>query len=184
MGLDLVSKIDNKVGLIVCSQGAGILQAFLPKGYLDNTDCFIPDEERSDGYKNYPWNGDGTLYDAKFSKMIPFNVRALIWYQGEGNTTGKDYTIYDKLLEKFIEKWRIDLMDTELPTIIVQLANYKACTREGWSILQKKQEIAAEKIDNAYLVKCADICEDNDIHPRTKNLLGSRLADKLREIFE
>ncbi len=186
MGLELVGKTDNKVGLIVCSQGAGVLQAFLPKGYLDNTDCFIPDEERSEGYKNplYVWNKDGNLYNEKFAKMIPFNVKAAIWYQGEGNTTGKDYTIYDKLLEKFIEKWRLDLMDENLPFIIVQLANYKTCSREGWTVLQQKQAQAAEKIDNAYLVKCADICEDDDIHPPTKNLLGKRLADKLTEIFE
>lgn len=186
MGLELVEKTDNKVGLIVCSQGAGVLQAFLPKGYLDDTDCFIPDEERCEGYTNplYVWNKDGYIYNEKFAKMIPFNVKAAVLYQGESNTTGKDYTIYDKLLEMFIEKWRIDLMDENLPFIIVQLANYKTGSREGWTVLQQKQAQAAEKIDNAYLVKCADICEDNDIHPPTKNLLGKRLADKLTEIFE
>ncbi len=183
MGLDLISKTEHKVGLIVCSQGAGVIQAFLPDGYLDNTDCFIPEDERSDGYKRYTWNKDGTLYNAKFSKMIPFNVRALIWYQGESNTTGKDYTIYDKLLKRFLEKWRADLMDVKLPAIIVQLANYKNRNREGWGVLQQKQADACKIIDNAYLVKCADICEDDDIHPRTKNLLGKRLSDKLSEIF-
>lgn len=186
MGLDLVSKSDNKVGLIVCSQGAGVLQAFLPKGFLDGTDCYIPFEERSFGARNpeYTWNRDGFLYEEKFSKMIPYNVKLAVWYQGEGNTTGKDPFVYDKLLCRFVEKWRCDLKDENLPFIIVQLANYKNCGREGWSTVQDMQEKAANTIKNAYLVKCADICEDNDIHPPTKNLLGARIADKIREIFK
>ena len=45
----------------------------------------------------------------------------------------------------------IDLMDENFPFIIVQLANYKTCSREGWTVLQQKQALAAEKIDNRTL---------------------------------
>ena len=188
MGLTLNKKSDKKMGFILCGQGASVIQAYLPKGFFDNTDCYIPDEDRSGDFKNplySAWNGDGFLYKEKFSKIIPYNVKYVVWYQGEGNASGKDPYVYDKLLTSFIEKWRYDLMDDQLPFIIIQIANFKKWPRpECWKMIQEMQQKVCETVKNTYLVKSADVCEDDDIHPPTKKLLSERIANLVESLSD
>jgi sialate O-acetylesterase len=123
------------------------------------------------------WNGISTLYNYAFSQTLPLSYKAVIWYQGESNTSESESCFYDKMLEKMIALWRADLRDEMLPFVIIQIADYDSRNDEPWKKVQHAQEEVADRIPLCYFVKCADICESDNIHPPTKHLLAKRIAE-------
>ena len=178
-------KTGHAVGLVACYQGASMIQSWLPKGILENTECHIAIEEESGHMrpKEYMlWNGDGVLYNEMFMKYAPFSTKAVIWYQGESNTEPPENKcdIYVGMLRRMIAKWREDLKNESLTFIVIQLADLNGVScPEGWLEVQKAQAKIPEVCENAYCVKCADICENNHIHPPTKLPLAKRIAEIL-----
>lgn len=187
---ELSRRNDRKIGIVACYQGASVIQSWLPQHYLDNTELYIEPENRSGSYKVQMfklWNEDGKLYEGMLEKILPFAIKSVVWYQGESNTGGYDSNphMYAGLLKTLIEKWRVDFKDKELPFVIVQIHNYvndSAYKNGGWQNVQASQEEVCKTTDNAYLVKSADICETDDIHPVTKLPLSLRIADALETI--
>ena len=175
--------------MIACYQGASCIQSWLPKHFLDNTDCFVPLEKRSENARNplySAWNGDGMLYDGMLKEILPFSMKAVLWYQGEANTNGADSNreVYAGILKMLIEKWRNDFKDEELKFIIVQIHDYiHGLNRKnsGWRNVQAAQENVCKKVENTYLVKCADISETDNIHPVSKLPLALRIAEVIRD---
>lgn len=188
LGNILTQDCDRKIGLIACYQGASVIQSWLPEGYLDKTDLFVPIELRSNGARNElysGWNGDGMLYNGMLSNIIPFALKAVLWYQGESNSNGQDSKteIYSGILKMLIQKWRKDFNDNELKFIIVQIHDYYVdLNREdsGWSNVQLAQEQVCNTVDNTYLVKSADISETDDIHPVSKLPLAQRISEVVK----
>lgn len=181
---------DRKIGLIACYQGASVIQSWLPEHYLDETEFFIPWELRSAGARNPDfaiWNSNGKLYDGMITHILPYSMKAVIWYQGEANSSGEDAKpgMYSGMLKLLIEKWREDFKDKTLPFIVVQLHDFMERTTDtssGWKSIQNEQIIISQMVQNTYTVKCADVCETDDIHPPTKLPLALRIADVLKKI--
>ena len=178
---------DRAVGLIACYQGASMIQSWMPKGILVNTELDIASEETSgeQRVKEYlRWNHDGFLYKKMFLPIVPFGIKAVIWYQGESNTDTPDNTkeIHYGLLKLLISTWRTDLKNENLHFFIIQLPDYIYGNPEGWKAVQMAQVEAAQNTQNAYCIECSDICEDNHIHPATKLPLAQRIADITKNI--
>lgn len=184
LGNELTTQSDKKIGLIGCYQGASCIQSWLPENFLDDTEFFVPKKLRSSDGQNpqySEWNVDGILYKKKIQKLLPFSIKAVIWYQGESNSDGKDSNInvYAGMLKMLIEKWREDFRDSCLPFVIVQIHDYiYGLNKEnsGWRDVQRAQEMVCEVVDDAYLVKSADISEIDNIHPASKLPLAQRIA--------
>jgi len=190
VGDELTNHSDRKIGIIACYQGASVIQSWLPEHYLDETEFFIPWELRSAGARNPDfalWNANGKLYNGMITHILPYSMKAVIWYQGEANSSGEDAKpgMYSGMLKLLIDKWREDFKDEDLAFIVVQLHDYMerlSDTSSGWNSIQREQEAVCKMVNNAYLVKCADVCETNDIHPPTKLPLALRIADVLEKI--
>ena len=188
VGDELAKHTDRKIGLIGCFHGASPIQSWLPKHFLDNTDCFVPLEKRSDNARNpnySAWNGDGMLYDGMLKGIIPFALKAVIWYQGESNANGEDSKreVYAGILKMLIDKWRKDFKDANLPFVVVQIHDYVYFVNNedgGWRNVQSAQEEVCKTVQHTYLVKCADICETTEIHPASKLELAFRIAEILK----
>ena len=177
----LNEKTGRKIGLIACYQGAAIIQSWLPKGILLGTDCAEAAEENSLDMRipDYlKWNMDGNLYGAQFAILLPFSMKAVLWYQGEGNTRLPDAPLYGRMLEMLIRRWRKDLQDEKLDFVVMQLANLflPSINQECWKAVQTAQERISQKMENVHTVKCADFSETDDIHPITKVPLAERIA--------
>lgn len=114
----------NKIGLISCCKGGSVIQAWMPTHMFDNSCFYISDEAKFQDHFNFSWNGYGHLYETMLSKVIPFSVKAVLWYQGEANSSVAEAAIYLDLLEAFIRNVRSELQDPTLPFIVVQLADY------------------------------------------------------------
>lgn len=190
VGDELTKKSDRKIGLIACYQGASCIQSWLPEEFLDNTEFFVPKELRSENARNplySVWNGDGMLYNNMLKPILPFSMKAVIWYQGESNSNGEDSKkeIYSGILKMLIEKWREDFKDAKLPFIIIQIHDYIHGLNKkdgGWRDVQAAQEEVCETVDGAYLVKSADICETDNIYPVSKIPLALRIAEIVRNL--
>ena len=79
----------HAVGIIACYRGASCIQSWLPKEILKGTEFEIATEEQTGHLRvqeYIDWNHDGFLYEGKFKNIIPFAMKAVIWYQGESNS--------------------------------------------------------------------------------------------------
>lgn len=117
-------------------------------------------------------------YNGMIAPLLPFAIKGAIWYQGETNV-GRAAQ-YKKLLPLLIRDWRTRFGVGEFPFLIVQLANYmkrrEEPTDSEWARLREAQLYVAESVPHSGLAVTIDIGEANDIHPKNKQDVGTRLA--------
>ena len=79
-----------------------------------------------------------------------------------------------------IDVWRKDFRDEALLFIIVQIANTYHKMTEGWKLVQKAQKEVELKRPFVKTVVSGDVCETNNIHPKTKDKLAKRIAEAIK----
>ncbi|MBQ8164025.1 MAG: hypothetical protein IJZ93_06665 [Clostridia bacterium] len=182
VGNEISKRKNIAVGVITCYQGASVIESWIPKGELEKAGISLSASElhydhASEIYSK--WNGEATLYDFALSQIIPFSLTGVIWYQGESDTSIAEAKVYAKELCIMINSWRKAFKNDTLPFVNVQIADYDERDDEAWHLLQDEQMKASQMIDGTFCVKCADVCEKNNIHPPTKTFLSKRIADLL-----
>lgn len=117
-------------------------------------------------------NAAGILYEKMIQPIIPFQIKGIIWYQGESNVQNhKDYVeLFPGLIQNWREKWQKDL-----PFYYVQIAPYQYSDEQSSQSLREAQRNTL-KVANTGMVVTLDIGEEKDIHPANKNEVGSRLS--------
>ncbi|HKE59458.1 MAG TPA: sialate O-acetylesterase, partial [Pyrinomonadaceae bacterium] len=122
-------------------------------------------------------NSPSVLYNAMLAPLTPYAIRGAIWYQGEANA-GRAYQ-YRTLFPVMIRNWRNAWGEPSFPFYFVQLANWhavKAAPDESdWAELREAQTMTLREPQTGMAV-IIDIGDENDIHPRNKTDVGSRLA--------
>ncbi len=169
------------VGIVGCFQGASIIQSWLDKESL-TTDVFVPIEKRhlDSSIEQYSaWNKDSALYEYTFLPITPFAFSAVVWYQGESNTSIAEGAVYDIFLKRLITRWRKDLNDETLPFVIVELCEFEERADEGWKSIQIAQKKVVEQTKYTLFVTSSDVCEHNDIHPCDKRGLAFKISQTL-----
>lgn len=184
MGNLLSEKKDIAVGLITCYQGASVIESWVPKGTFENAGIKLADEEKfrdhfEDAYST--WNGDGILFEQGISQILPCSLNAVIWYQGESDCSVPEAKVYAQELCLLIDAWRAAFADPELSFIVVQIADNHEPQRSGWQLIQQAQLEVPLLRPYVKTVISADICEDYEIHPRTKDKLAARIVDTLMD---
>ena len=176
------------VGAICCSQGASVIESWVPCGAFTEQGIVVaPEYKFSDHFKEpyCQWNQDGFLYEKMLTKVIPYSLTGVVWYQGESDTSAEEGEVYADELRALIEIWRHDFCDEELPFVIVQIADYVYIDdRPGWSIIQKAQAEVGEKTSFASTVICRDVCETDMIHPLSKYVLAERVAKAIVKLVK
>ena len=172
------------VGAIVCYQGASVIESWVPAGTYEKMGIELkPEEKHHDHYiKEFSeWNGDGVLYSFGFSQIAPFSLSAVVWYQGESDTTVQEASVYKTELKEMINIWRTDLKNDSLPFVVVQIADFNPRDDEGWHGIQKAQAEIENELEFVKTVISKDVSEKDDIHPPTKDILSLRIAKALTE---
>src|SRR5215510_11021532 len=122
-------------------------------------------------------NSPSVLYNAMLAPLTPYAIRGAIWYQGEANA-GRAYQ-YRTLFPVMIRNWRNAWGEPSFPFYFVQLANWRAMKPEpgesDWAELREAQTMTLRQPHTGMAV-IIDIGDENDIHPRNKTDVGSRLA--------
>lgn len=181
-GMNIVKRNSVPVGAIACYQGASVIESWVPSHLFADHGIDIPISEKhiDHTHPNYAsWNGNGTLYQYALAQVIPFSLSGIIWYQGESDTSAAEGTVYAEELCLLIDQWRKDFQDPTLSFVIIQIADFLSRSDEGWRMIQNAQKNAVSRREHVYMIPCADICENDCIHPPTKNLLADRIADLL-----
>ena len=192
IGYHLATSVNTKKGVAVgaffCYHGTSVIESWMPESLVREERFYLPIEEKNydNGFHRYakihmPWNVYGMLYNHMQQNIVPFSVGNVVWYQGESNSGPGEWKKYTDLLEALILCWRKDFNDSKLPFIVVQISDFDERTDDGWKGIQKAQaEIVSKELTDVFLVKSADVCESNNIHPPTKTKLSERVFNNLK----
>ena len=182
---ELYKELHVPIGLINSSWGGTIIETWISKEALETdkslrkaTQVFeqIPaDTIRQNTKPNrYPT----LLFNAMINPLIPYTIKGVIWYQGEGN--GRRAYEYRKSFPMMINDWRKRWGLGDFPFYFVQLASYKAlggtsANGSAWAELREAQHMTLSLPRTGEAVTI-DIGDTDDIHPRNKQDVGKRLA--------
>lgn len=126
------------------------------------------------------------LYNAMIAPLANYNIKGVLWYQGESNT-GR-YNEYYSLMEALIVDWRQLWQQPELPFLMVQLANFMEDpphpAESHWAALRNEQRQLSRSIPHTGLVVTIDLGEWNDIHPLNKKDVGQRLSLQAQRVAD
>lgn len=173
-GRKLQQELGVPVGLIHSSWGGTLCEPWCsPEVVPGNRDfawilgqhpTFKPDER----------NQASVLYNGMIHPLIPFGIRGVLWYQGEGNLGAA--AGYRRLLAGLIRDWRKQWGQGDFPFLYAQLAPYvyeanPQLLPELWESQQKTLALP-----NTGMAVLTDLGELKDIHPKNKHDVGLRLA--------
>lgn len=181
-GNEIVKSKNIAVGAITCYQGASVIESWVPKGVFKEKgiDISLEDKSVDHTYEMYTqWNQEGALYSYALSQVFPFSISAVIWYQGESDTSLEEAKVYEQELSILIDTWRKDFLNENLPFYIVQIADYDSRKDQAWKLVQTAQYEIQKSVPNTKTIISADVCENDDIHPKTKQKLSKRIASML-----
>ncbi|TDN90395.1 sialate O-acetylesterase [Salegentibacter sp. 24] len=127
----------------------------------------------------------GGLYNAMIAPLKKFEIKGVIWYQGESDADNPK--LYAETFPEMIEAWRELLDNPDLPFLIVQLPNFMEETtgvqESNWAEMREVQRKTSLNVPNTGLAVTIDLGEWNDIHPLNKKDVGHRLALQARELI-
>ncbi len=165
---NLQEKHQSPIGIIDNSVSGAIGKSFLSKEALES-------DPKLKALLNTTEFGEN--FEGGFRSLIPYAIRGVLWYQGEGDRGRSD--VYASILPALINDWRTHWKNEKLPVIIVQLANAFAKTPEprGGEDCQLRdvQLKTVQKTANTALVVTIDIGVE-DVHYPNKKTLGERMA--------
>lgn len=180
-----ISKKGVAVGVVACYQGASTIESWVLADTFKKIGIEIPADKKHIDHVYEPfkaWQNGGDLYNFAFSQVKPFSFSAVVWYQGESDTTPAEGEVYGDELCELIKIWRKDLSNDSLPFVIIQIADYVNANPEGWRLVQEAQLKVQERLPCVKTVISRDVCENAYIHPPTKDKLAKRVAKVLEEI--
>lgn len=126
-----------------------------------------------------PQSIPGCLFQHMVSRITPFTVRGVLWYQGESDDAAGLVQLYGAMLKGMIEDWREILAQPKLPFLIVQLPGFEswaAVNSNEWWVIRRCQQEVTDTLPNTFLCSISDVGEQFDIHPKDKKTVGERLA--------
>jgi len=128
--------------------------------------------------KKFPQFMVTTLYNAMINPLLPFAIKGVIWYQGEGNSYNAEQ--YLSLFPLVINNWRKDWGQGSFPFYFVQIAPYPYEENEEgkWDkiTLRDAQLQTMSNVENVGMVVTTDIGDTARVHPAQKREVGERLA--------
>lgn len=187
VGNEISRKENVAVGIVCCYQGASVIESWLPKGALQRIGIHLTAEEKGGDHTEpiyEAWYGDGVLYEFALSQVAPLGITAVIWYQGESDTSSRaEAQVYERELAEMIRIWRRDLQNGDLPFVIIQLADFLPANQENWKLVQQAQLNVMRLTHHVKTVVCADVCQNEFIHPVEKQVLSHRVVQALEAGF-
>jgi sialate O-acetylesterase len=121
------------------------------------------------------------LFNGMIAPLIPFAIRGVIWYQGEGNAgNAEDAVLYQRLFAAMITDWRTRWGEGDFPFLFAQLCSIgdrqkQAVEQSAWAVLRESQRktLALSKTGMAVII---DTDPSGNLHPPYKKPVGKRLA--------
>lgn len=165
--------LDIPFGIINSPKDGSVAEAWISPDVLKK----ITTNKELSYYAKQPHNNPSVLFNGMINAIIPFTIKGVIWYQGEGNS-GR-YKNYMKLMNGLIKNWRDEWGLGDFPFYFVQLApNGSLGQGNGTSqaFLREAQLRTMLSVENTGMAVTLDIGSTITNHPPEKLLIGKRLA--------
>jgi len=165
--------LDIPFGIINSPKDGSVAEAWISPDVLKK----ITTNKELSYYAKQPHNNPSVLFNGMINAIIPFTIKGVIWYQGEGNS-GR-YKNYMKLMNGLIKNWRDEWGLGDFPFYFVQLApNGSLGQGNGTSqaFLREAQLRTMLSVKNTGMAVTLDIGSTITNHPPEKLLIGKRLA--------
>ena len=116
------------------------------------------------------------LFNGMIAPLVPFDIKAILWYQGESNLD--NVALYPQLFKKMVQDWRSRFSNDKLPFLSVQLAPYKSeDVTNKLPAFRLAQSQLAKEIPYHYMATSIDLGDaDGDVHTKEKEEIGARLS--------
>jgi len=161
------------IGLIGSNWGGTPAEIWMPEEVIQK-DAVLQESAKTRKEESYGPNQPGRAFNAMIYPLVGFKIAGVIWYQGESNVGS---TVYDKTFSALITSWR-KLWNYEFPFYYVQIAPYKYGEDHfGGVEIRNAQRKVLQDIPNVGMVTTSDISSIDDIHPKDKKSVGTRLAN-------
>jgi sialate O-acetylesterase len=174
-GKQLQEILDVPVGLIHTSWGGSLIEAWMSNETLSaiqEVDLKNVDLNRGNRFPT-------VLFNAMINPLIPYTLKGMIWYQGEGNVSRSDQ--YKLLFPAMVKDWRARWGIGDLPFYFVQIAPFMYDTtnrmeaRNNAAFMREVQLKCADLIPNSGIAITMDLGESRNIHPPRKKEVSDRL---------
>ena len=165
--------LDIPFGIINSPKDGSVAEAWISPDVLKK----ITTNKELSYYAKQPHNNPSVLFNGMINAIIPFTIKGVIWYQGEGNS-GR-YQNYMKLMNGLIKNWRDEWGLGDFPFYFVQLApNGSLGQGNGTSqaFLREAQLGTMLSVENTGMAVTLDIGSKITNHPPEKIIIGKRLA--------
>ncbi|WP_080903240.1 sialate O-acetylesterase [Parabacteroides sp. Marseille-P3160] len=169
-GAYLYKILNVPIGLIHASWGGTPAEAWTDKEILERSFKDIPIQLIEKSKHRSP----AVLYNAMLHPLIPYGIRGVIWYQGEGNRMNP--TQYERLFPAMVTNWRQKWGIGEFPFYFVQIAPYRYDSDKNSAELREAQLKTMLSVPNTGMAVTLDVGEYSTIHPGNKVAVGKRLA--------
>lgn len=117
------------------------------------------------------------LFNGMIAPVIPYGLRGIIWYQGEGNSE-RAYQ-YRSLLPALIRDWRANWRRGDFPFLFVQISSYREApdkpSSSEWAELREAQ-LMTLSVPNTAMAVSSDVGDAKEAHYKNKQAVGDRLA--------
>ncbi len=172
-GMMLNKRLHVPIGLVNSSWGGTRIEPWISEMGIKNFD-WVKLPEKTPVEKLSP-QVPTVLFNAMINPMVGFNIKGVIWYQGESNRL--EPVQYQKLLPGLIQNWRNLWGIGDFPFYYVQIAPYDY-GKNGLNsaLLREAQLNASTTLSNIGMASTMDIGEEKSIHPANKEVGGQRLA--------
>lgn len=115
-----------------------------------------------------------SLYNGMIAPLIPYTIKGVIWYQGEGNR--KQAYLYRELFPLMISDWRLRWGQGDFPFYYVQIAPFNYDSEAPIAAELREAQLLSLSVPSTGMAVTMDIGDVDDIHPRDKKEVGRRLS--------
>jgi sialate O-acetylesterase len=172
---ELVLRLGVPIGIINCTWTGTPIESWMSPAALSAFPGYSNGHRAGAGPVADPWV-PSCLFNGMIHPLLPYAVRGVVWYQGEGNV-GRA-AAYAAQFPALITSWRSHFGEADMPFLWVQLAGYAAAGSgpgEPWARLREAQA-AALALPGTGQAVAIDIGEPGNLYPRNKQEVGRRLA--------
>lgn len=174
---------DIAIGIIDASQGSSTIEAWMSEAALAEAKAagYVFEKPYQDIRRHY--RNPTVLHRSMLSKVVPYGIRGVLWYQGESNAG--DAAAYELLLPALIGSWRTQWERPDLPFLFAQLPAYEPPddeTKQSWARFRAAQANVHAAVPGTGMAVLIDSGASDNLHPADKKVVGERLARLARAL--
>ena len=181
-GRHLREHLDVPVGLIESAWGGTPAEHWTTPASFEADPTLL--ETSSHTHAQQVMQQRSSLYNGMIAPLVPMAMRGVIWYQGESNVPMATY--YQRLFSGMIRGWRDAWGQGDFAFLYVQIAPWNYGGIKGWPRngcpLVREAQLKTLALPNTGMAVTMDIGNVDDIHPRDKQDVGTRLGLAARAV--